>query len=113
MVRELKKVDGFKGANVEDDRGKNYPVKTVLPVPAGSKDIKIDDTKVGPGSGKKSTQKAMLQDFASSLHAKIPDPALTIVKTAQLLNSMRGFKNICLWQIVSEKLQNCFLNCLS
>ena len=72
---------------------KSFPVKTVLPVPAGSKDVKIDDTKVGPGSLKKSTQKAMLQDFAQNLFAKIPDPGLTIAKTAQILNSMRGFKN--------------------
>ena len=35
----------------------------------------------------------MLQDFAQNLHARIPDPGLTIVKMAQILNSMRGFKN--------------------
>jgi len=35
----------------------------------------------------------MLQDFAQSLHARIPDAGLTIVKMAQILNSMRGFKN--------------------
>ena len=90
---DVKKVDGFKGANVEDTQGKSHPVKTVLPVPAGSKDIKIDDTKVGPGAGKRATQKAMLQDFAQNLYAKIPDPGLSIAKTAQILNSMRGFKN--------------------
>ena len=34
-----------------------------------------------------------MQDFASSLYAKIPDAGMTIAKMAQILNSIRGFKN--------------------
>jgi hypothetical protein len=90
---DVKKADLFKGANVEDTEGKSHPVKTVLPVPAGSKDIKIDETEVGPGAGKRKLQVAMLQDFAQNLYAKIPDAGMTIAKMAQILNSLRGFKN--------------------
>ena len=50
----MHKVDGLKGATVEDTESKN-PVKTVLPVPAGSKDIKIDSTQIGLGAGKRVT----------------------------------------------------------
>ena len=90
----VRRVDGLKGANVEATDGTSHPLKSVLPVPAGSKDIKIDSTKVGPGAGKRATQRAMLQDFAQSLHARIPDTGgLTLVKTAQILNSMRRFRN--------------------
>ena len=90
---KVHKVDRLKGANVEDTEGKSHPVKTVLPVPAGSKDLKMDSTKVGPGAGKRAKQRAMLYDFGQSLHTRIPDAGLTLIKVAQILNSMRGFKN--------------------
>jgi hypothetical protein len=41
---KVSKVDRLKGANVEDTEGKSHPVRTVLPVPVGSKDIKIVST---------------------------------------------------------------------
>ena len=75
----MKQIDGFKG--VEDTQGRNHAVKIVFPMPASSKDIKIDETQVGPAAGKRATQKSMLQDFASSLYARLADPGLIILKT--------------------------------
>ena len=34
-------VVSFKGANVKDEKGQSYPVKNLLPVPAGSQDVDI------------------------------------------------------------------------
>ena len=43
----------LKGANVESG-DKSFPVKTVLPVPAGSADVDVDDS--GPGQGRRAKQ---------------------------------------------------------
>ena len=49
----------LKGANVEDEKGKSYPVKTVLPVPAGSHDVDLG-IESGPGAGRRIRQREML-----------------------------------------------------
>ena len=56
---EVLKVDGLIGANVESG-DKTYPVKTVLPVPAGSQDVDLADS--GPGQGRRAKQKEVLGD---------------------------------------------------
>ena len=54
---EVLKVDGLKGANVESG-DTTYPVKTVLPVPAGSADVDLADS--GPCHGRRAKPREVL-----------------------------------------------------
>ena len=84
---EVLKVDGLKGANVESG-DKTYPVKTVLPVPAGSQDVDLADS--GPGQGRRAKQKEVLVEFAKDLHRLIPEEGLTLAAARGILQGMRG-----------------------
>ncbi len=89
---EVHQVDGFKGANVEDDEGKSYPVKTVLAVPAASQDVDLG-IETGPGGGRRARQREMLQDYATNLTGHLPSTGFTLARVGQLLRGMRGFQD--------------------
>ena len=89
---EVHQVADFKHANVEDEKGNIFPVKTVLAVPAGSHDVDIG-IEAGPGGGRRKRQREMLQDFARNLKDMLPSTGHTLAKVARLLRSMRGFIN--------------------
>ncbi len=89
---EVHQVDGFKGANVEDDERKSYPVKTVLAVPAASQDVDLG-IETGPGGGRRARQREMLQDYATNLTGHLPSTGFTLARVGQLLRGMRGFLN--------------------
>ena len=84
---EVLKVDGLIGANVESG-DKTYPVKTVLPVPAGSQDVDLADS--GPGQGRRAKQKEVLGDYAKDLHNLIPNEGITLAAARSTLQGMRG-----------------------
>lgn len=67
--------DGLKGANVESGN-ESYPVKTVLAVPAGSRDVDLG-IEAGPGRGRRSRQREMLQDYERNLQDMTPSTGLT------------------------------------
>ncbi len=87
---EVHQVAGFKHANVEDEKGNTFPVKTVLAVPAGSHDVDIG-IEAGPGGGRRARQREMLSSFALDLKGMLPSTGHTLAKVAQLLRGMRGF----------------------
>ena len=84
---EVFKVDQVIGANVESG-DKSYPVKTVLPVPAGSADVDLTDS--GPGQGRRAKQKEVLGDYAKDLHRLMPDEGLTLSTAWSILQGMPG-----------------------
>ena len=86
---EVHEVDGLKGANVESGN-KSYPVKTVLAVPIGSRDVDLG-VEAGPGGGRRARQREMLQDYARKLKDAIPSGGYTLARVAQILRGMRGF----------------------
>jgi hypothetical protein len=88
---EVHDVVEFKGANVGDGTN-SYPVKTSLPVPAGSADIGIDIT-TGAGGGRRARQREMLQDYARNLKDMLPSTGFTLAKTAQILRGMRSWED--------------------
>ena len=49
---EVHEVVALKGANVEDEKRASFPVKTVLAVPAGSRDVELG-IEAGPGGGRR------------------------------------------------------------
>ena len=81
------KVDQVIGANVESG-DKSYPVKTVLPVPAGSADVDLADS--GPGQGRRAKEKEVLGDYAKDLHRLMPDEGLTLSTAWSILQGMPG-----------------------
>ncbi len=84
---EVHEVVSFKGANVSD--GKNsFPVKTVLAVLAGSRDIDFGDA--GPAQGRRAQQREMLQDFARDLKDLLPSAGYTLARVGQLIRGFRG-----------------------
>jgi len=87
---EVHEVVDFKGANVGDGEEKSFPVKTVLAVPAGSRDVDIG-IEAGPGGGRRARQREMLQDFARNLKGLLPSTGYTLARVAQILGGMRGF----------------------
>jgi hypothetical protein len=89
---DVHQVASFKGANVEDEQGRSFPVKTSLPVPADSMNVAID-TDTAPGGGKRARQREMLQDFATNLAAMIPTTGLTLAMAGRILRSQRGFED--------------------
>jgi hypothetical protein len=89
---DVHQVVSFKGANVEDEQGRSYPVKTALAVPADSQSIAID-TDTAPGGGKRARQREMLQDFASNLAGMIPSTGMTLAMAGRTLRGMRGFED--------------------
>ena len=80
-------MDGLIGANVESG-DKTYPVKTMLPVPAGSQDVDLADS--GPGQGRRAKQKEVLGDYAKDLHKLIPNEGLILSTARSILQGMRG-----------------------
>jgi hypothetical protein len=89
---DVHQVVSFKGANVEDQQGRSFPVKTALPVPADSQSISIA-TDTAPGGGKRARQREMLQDFASNLAGMIPSTGMTLAMAGRMLRGMRGFED--------------------
>jgi hypothetical protein len=87
---EVHQVASFKGANVEDEQGRSFPVKTALAVPAESQSITLD-TDVTAGGGKRARQREMLQDFATNLAAMVPSTGLTLAMVGRILRGQRGF----------------------
>ena len=63
---EVHEVDGLKGANVEDQEGRSYPVRQVLAVPWTSADINMSDELV-PGSRKREQQRLHLRQYSEQL----------------------------------------------
>ena len=51
---KVRQVGFLKGANVEDDEGNSFPVRSVLAVPGESQDV-VSNTELVPGSGAKSS----------------------------------------------------------
>ena len=110
------KVDQVIGANVESG-DKSYPVKTVLPVPAGSADVDLTDS--GPGQGRRAKQKEVLGDYAKDLHRLMPDEGLTLSTAWSILQGMPGLvdtmdtygparagRYVSFFEIVSEPVQD-------
>jgi hypothetical protein len=87
---EVHEVAALKGANVEDEKGKSFPLKTVLAVPIGSQDVDLG-IESGPGAGRRIRQREMLQDFARDLKARLPTTGHTLAKVAQILRGIHGF----------------------
>ena len=80
-------VDSFKGTHVESG-DQTFPIKTTLPVPAGSADVDLGET--GPGAARRTRQREVLQEYADRLHRLLPDTGLTLAAARTSLQSMRG-----------------------
>ena len=92
---EVHQVAALKGANVEDEQGRSYPVRKVLAVPGTSADIDINDELV-PGSGKRAQQLQGLRRYSEQLRQELsttPQGVMTLARVQQFLRTRPQFED--------------------
>ncbi len=92
---EVHEVDGLKGANVEDEEGRSYPVRQVLAVPWTSADINVSDELV-PGSRKREQQRQHLRQYSEQLKHELsntPRGEMSCARVGEFLRTRRGFED--------------------
>ena len=86
----VNKVGEFSGANVTNTRGQSFPVKDILPVPADSEDVVIND-ELFPNSGRREEQKRGLNPYAQQLKEAMAQATWGFSRTMRFLKAMEAF----------------------
>ena len=92
---KVHQVAALKGANVEDEEGRSYPVRKVLAVPGTSADIDINDELL-PGSGKRAQQLQGLRRYSEQLKQELsttPRGVMTLARVQQFLRTRPQFED--------------------
>jgi hypothetical protein len=86
----VNKVGEFSGANVTNTRGQSFPVKDILPVPADSQDVVIND-ELFPNSGRREEQKRGLGPYAQQLKDAMAQATWGFSRTMRFLKNLAAF----------------------
>ena len=92
---KVHQVAGLKGANVEDEEGRSYPVRKVLAVPDNSADVDVND-ELTPGSGKRAQQLSGLRRYAEQLKQELstaPRGTMTLARVQRFLRTRPQFED--------------------
>ena len=90
---KVHQVAALKGANVEDEEGKSFPVRMVQAVPKDSEDIELNQDLI-PGSGKRAQQLKFLKPFAEQLKQKLseqPTGEMSFAGATRFLKKLANF----------------------
>ena len=91
-VYKVQEGNAFIGSDVLDSTGKRHDSKVVLPVDKDSKNVEFAKANE-KNARKRSEQRTNLIDYARQVLRSIPGVGVSITRFAQILNSMRGFKD--------------------
>ena len=78
---------------MEDQEGKRFPIKQVLPVGHTAHDVNVPD-ELFPNAARRSKQKEALKDYATELKNELRQVGeLTLIKATQFLQGLAGFED--------------------
>ena len=96
-------VKSFIGPEVEDQEGKRFPIKQVLPVGHTAHNVNVPD-ELFPNAARRSKQKEALKDYALELKNELRQVGeLTLIKATQFLQGLAGFEDTLEVQRVPAK----------